>query len=173
MGLTINTGTDLGDVETGGFALLDEARYLFQATDAEMKPAPSSDKHPSLNIKFRVIGAPESELEHFEGVGFNEFFSLAPTALWKLKGWIEAADPEADLTGTEFEIDEFIGKNFVGTVQHREWDGKTYNSIARFEPESNWVSRHEEPADVAEPTPQAATSARPSARPSGNDEIEM
>ena len=80
--------------------------------------------------------------------------SLAPQALWNVKGLFEAMGIDPPDDDEEMEIEEFIGKAFMGNVEHEAYNGRMQSRLVDY-----W------------PTPEdSKTTSKPSSKTTSKDE---
>lgn len=118
---------DLGDVpeDTGKreYKLVPKGKNTLFILDWEK--CTSGSGNPQLEITFG----------NEEGLKFKEWFSLLPTAIWRIAGLAMAVDPEI-LPGTKLKLNKqkLISRRFIGTVKHEKNGDYVNCKITKFEP---------------------------------------
>ena len=69
-------------------------------------------------------------------VKFKEWFSLLPTAIWRISALVMAIDPEVK-PGSKLKWvkSKYIGRRFKGTVKHEKNGQYTNCKVTKFEPD--------------------------------------
>lgn len=97
---------DFSDVSRdGGGTLLTEGQHVLTISDVELKPAKSTDKYPTIWVKYEC-----------DGSHVRDFINLHPNALWKVRIWLEAVTGMEFDGPIQFDEKEFIGKQVLATV---------------------------------------------------------
>jgi hypothetical protein len=142
------TGVEAG----GGGKLLPEGPIQLEVEEVEQLEGEES-KQPYLNFTFTV-----SEGE-YEGTKAWDNMSLQSQALWKLRGFMEAAGLETEDGPMDIDPDELVGLNVMADIVHEEYKGKTKHRVAGYS------TVEDTPAE-----PAAASKKKPSAKK--DEEIE-
>lgn len=117
---------DFTGVEAGGGRLLPEDRYLFEVDNVEEKEGEESGK-AYLELTLKVIENPD-----YDGTKAWDNLSLQPQALWKLRGFMEAAGLETTDGPMDIDPDSFIGCIVECDVIHEDYKGKTKHRISSY-----------------------------------------
>jgi hypothetical protein len=107
------TGVEAG----GGGRLLPEEDFKFEVKEAEIEVGAESKKE-YIKLTLEVV---EGE---FEGTKAWDNLSTQPQALWKLRGFMEAAGLPTEDGVMEIDPDEFVGLIVMGRVIHEDYKGK-------------------------------------------------
>jgi hypothetical protein len=121
-GLSIDfTGVESG----GGGRLLPEGEtFVFEVAEVEQK---TSDNSGADYLSFTLKVA-EGD---YQGAKVWDNMSLQPQALWKLRGFLEAAGFVIDGV-VDLDLNELKGLQVSGTVVHEEYQGKKKNRIDAY-----------------------------------------
>ncbi len=109
----------------GGSRVLEEGPIRFEVDDVTEEM--SQEDKPYLKMVLKV-----DEDGEYKGCKVYDNFSLQPQALWKLRGFMEAAGLETVEGKMEIDPDEFIGCLVVGNIVHEEYKGKTQNRVNEY-----------------------------------------
>jgi len=133
--LTVN----FDGVEAGGAGrLLPEGPIQMEVEEAEIETGESSGKeYVKLTLK-----VPEGE---FEGTKAWDNLSVQPQALWKMRGFMEAAGLETRDEEMEIDPNDFVGCIVMVDIIHEEYQGKTKHRV-------NGYSSIDEPAKDEKPS---------------------
>lgn len=120
----------------GGSRLLPEGPVLLEVIDITQQFGADSGQ-PYLSVEMEAI---EDELKGSKVWGI---LSLAPAALWKLRGFLENIGMETQDSVMNIDLDEIVGQVVVGHIAHEEYKGKTRNRVVGYSP----VDEAEDPKD--------------------------
>lgn len=137
------TGVEAG----GGSTLFPEGPQLFEVDDVTEEEGADSGQ-PYLAFKLKAVDG------KYEGKFAYDNFSLQSQALWKLRGFMEAAGLATEDGEMELDLDEFKGIVVMADVIHEEYKGKPKTRI-------NGYSPAEETEAEPEPTPKAGAKKKP------------
>src|SRR3990167_9240963 len=112
------TGVEAG----GGSVLFPEGPQLFEVDDVTEEEGADSGQ-PYLAF---VLKATDGK---YEGKKAYDNFSLQPQALWKLRGFMEAAGLEVEDGEMEIDIESFKGIVVMADVIHEDYKGKPKTRI--------------------------------------------
>lgn len=115
------TGVEAG---TGG-RLLPERQYNFEVEDVSEEEGESSGE-PYLKMTLAVTEG------DYEGTKAWDNMSLQPQALWKLRGFLEAAGCPTEDGKMNIDPDDLIGLVVEADVVHEEYKGKKKHRIAGY-----------------------------------------
>jgi hypothetical protein len=118
---------DFTGVTAEGGKLLPEEPFKLEVEEVEEKEGEDSGK-PYLEFKFKVV---EGE---FEGTTAYDNMSLQPQALWKLRGFMEAAGVETVDGPMDIDPDELIGLVVTGHIIHEPYKGRDKHRIDSYSP---------------------------------------
>lgn len=113
---------DLSDVETT--TILPEEDYLLEVTEVEQD---EGDKGPYLRWKFEV-----AEGKHKGSKPKDHITSFAENALFNLRGVLEALGVDIPDEPFDIEMDELVGLQCMGTIEHETYQGRKQNKIVDF-----------------------------------------
>lgn len=117
-----------GVTADGGGKLIDEGPQLFELVSVEEKEGQNSGKD-YLEFKLQASGG------EADGTIVYDSMSLQAQALWKLRGFMEAAGIATEDGPMQLDIDgDFIGVMVMGDVIHEEYKGKDKNRIQGYSP---------------------------------------
>ncbi len=117
---------DFTGVEAGGGRLLPEDTYQFEVEEVEEKEGEDSGQ-PYLAFTLKVTEG------DYEGTKAWDNFSLQPQALWKLRGFMEAAGLETTDGPMEIDPEEFVGLIVTGAVIHEDYKGRQKHRIDGYQ----------------------------------------
>lgn len=112
------------DVE-GKRPLVAEGEYTVEVVNVEEKEGQNA---PYLAWEFKVVGG------KFDGAKLYNNTSLAPQALWNLRGTLEALGVDVPDDDEDMELEEFVGKTCGVEVSHEMYDGKKMARITDIHP---------------------------------------
>lgn len=120
---------DFTDVEAGGGGgrLLPEGPVLLELVDIEEKESDAGN--PYLAAEFQV---PEGE--EFAKTKAYDNFSLQPQALWKLRGFLEAAGVETEDGPMDLDLDGILGSVVMADIIHEDYKGKPKHRVNGYSP---------------------------------------
>lgn len=98
------------------FQRASEGEHVCKIATADEKQSQSGND--MIVVAFEVIKGDDKSARVFEN------YPLIDTALWKLKGLLQAIGMKAD-GKVQLDLDRLIGKTCVVGVKHEEYDGKT------------------------------------------------
>lgn len=130
------TGIEAGG--GGGGRLLPEGPIKLELTEIEEKEGEESGK-PYLQLAFEV---PDGE--EFAGTKAWDNMSLQPQALWKLRGFLEAAGVETVDGPMDIDTDELIGVVVTANIIHEDYKGKMKHRIDGYLDDSEGTEEGEE-----------------------------
>jgi len=142
------TGVEAG----GGSVLFPEGPQLFEVDDVTEEEGADSGQ-PYLAFVLKATDGTH------EGKKAYDNFSLQPQALWKLRGFMEAAGLEVEDGEMEIDIDSFKGIVVMADVIHEDYKGKPKTRI-------NGYSAAEDDA----PTPAKGVAKKKPSKPAEDDE---
>lgn len=117
-----------GVTADGGGKLIDEGPQLFELVGVEEKEGSESGKD---YLEFK-LQASEGDAD---GTVVYDNMSLQPQALWKLRGFMEAAGIPTEDGPMQLDIEgDFIGVMVMGDVIHEEYKNKPKNRIQGYSP---------------------------------------
>ena len=93
-----------------------EGRHLCKIVQADEKTSQGGNE--MIVVAFEVIKGESKTARVYEN------YPLLDTALWKLKGLLQAIGMKAD-GKVQLDLDKLIGKTCMVTVKHEEYEGKT------------------------------------------------
>lgn len=117
------TGVEAG----GGSVLFPEGPQLFEVDDVTEEEGADSGQ-PYLAFVLKAVDG------KYEGKKAYDNFSLQPQALWKLRGFMEAAGLEVEDGEMDLDLDEFKGVVVMADVVHEEYKGKPKTRINGYAP---------------------------------------
>ena len=142
----------------GGGRLLPEDVYSFEVMDITEEEGADSGQ-PYLQFEMQVVDG------DFKGTKAWDNFSLQPQALWKLRGFLEAAGQETVEGPMSLDPDDMIGLIVTGEVFHEEYKGKTKHRIGSYIADST--------AADPEPETKPASKLKKKAAPAEDDDPEF
>lgn len=143
------------DVE-GKRPLVAEGEYTVEVVNVEEKEGQNA---PYLSWEFKIVGG------KFDGAKLYNNTSLAPQALWNLRGTLEALGLEVPDDDTDMELEDLIGKTCGVEVGHEMYDGKKMARITDIHP-----AAEEDDDNADDDEPKASTSKRAPADEDEEDE---
>ena len=115
-----------GITADGGGRLIDEGPQLFQLVSVEEKEGNDSGKD-YLEFKLQASGGDA------DGTIVYDNMSLQPQALWKLRGFMEAAGIPTEDGPMQLDIEgDFVDVMVMGDVIHEEYKNKPKNRIQGY-----------------------------------------
>ena len=105
---------DLTGVEN--FLRANEGEHLCRIAEADVKASQSGND--MIVVQFEVTKGDDKGARVFEN------YPLIDTALWKLKGLLQAIGMKAD-GKVQLDLDKLVGKVCIVAVKHEEYEGKT------------------------------------------------
>jgi Protein of unknown function (DUF669) len=117
------TGVEAG----GGGRLLPEEQFKFEVEEVTQETSEDSGKD-YLSFKLKVADG------EYEGTAAYDNMSLQPQALWKLRGFMEAAGMPTEDGPMEIDPEEFTGMIVMGDVIHEDYKGKAKHRINSYSP---------------------------------------
>ena len=108
------------------FLRANEGEHVCKIVSADLKQ--SSGGNDMIVVAFEVTKGDD------KGARVYENYPLVETALWKLKGLLQAIGMKAD-GKVQLDLDKLVGKVCVVNVKHEEYDGKTrarVESVMKF-----------------------------------------
>lgn len=121
---------DFTDVKAGGGGgkLLPEEPFPLEVDEIEEKEGEDSGE-PYLAFKFKVV-----EKGEYEDTVAYDNFSLQPQALWKLRGFMDAAGIETVDGPMDIDPDELVGLVVIGNIVHEAYKGRDKHRIDSYTP---------------------------------------
>lgn len=120
---------DFTGVEAGSAGkLLPEGQTKFEVVDITEEEGQDSGQ-PYLAVTLEVV-----EGEDDAGVKAWDNFSLQPQALWKFRGFLDAAGITTEDGEMAIDPDELIGLVVIGDVVHEQYKEKMKHRIAGYSP---------------------------------------
>lgn len=113
------TGVEAG----GGGRLLPEGPRQFEVEDATIETGADSGKEYVQLVLKSDAG------DEFDGTKAYDNLSTQPQALWKMRGFMEAAGLATEDGVMEIDPEEFVGLVVVGDVIHEDYKGKPKHRI--------------------------------------------
>ena len=98
--------------------------YLRASEGVHVCKIATADEKPSQSGNDMIVVAFEVIKGDDKGARVYENYSLMDTALWKLKGLLQAIGMKAD-GKVQLDLDKLVGKICQVTVKHEEYEGKT------------------------------------------------
>lgn len=112
-----------------------EGDYLFKIKDYEVGKSAKKDDEGKKK-RFCVV-----TLEIVKGPStgeFSELFGLAKNQLWRFRLFLEAAGVKVKSSLNDIRLDKLPGKEFAGTVEDDEYNGKIKSQINDFFPAADF-----------------------------------
>lgn len=109
--------------------LVDPGQYPTEITEMEITPAANKQ---SMNVRFtfRIFVGPNKGVENWANF-FNEKFPQGMSPLFRALGFTPNADGGFSV---KINKDTFVGKQFIGTWQRGDYEGKPCNRIVDYMP---------------------------------------
>lgn len=137
-------GIDFTGVES--FKKASEGEHGCRIASAELKQ--SSGGNDMIVVAYEVIRGED------KGARVYENYPLTDTALWKLKGLLEAIGMKAD-GKVSLDLDRLIGKSVNIVVKHEEYDGKIRARVDEVKKAAvNTAASDDEEEEVEEEAPK-------------------
>lgn len=112
------------DVE-GKRPLAPEGEHLVKVVSVEEREGQNA---PYFAWEYEIVGG-----KH-EGAKLWNNTSLAPQALWNLRGTLEALGIEIPDDDMDLDLDDVVGKTCIVTVEHEKYEGKTQARVVDILP---------------------------------------
>jgi len=134
---------DFTGVESGGGVVLPEGPIQLEVSDISQEVGQDSGA-AYLAFEFTVSEG------QYEGKKVWDNMSLSPKALWKLRGFLEAAEFEVEGGIQDIDLDELIGLNVTAEISHEMYQGKKKNRVTNYINSSAEAEAEEEVEEEAE-----------------------
>lgn len=102
-----------------------EGNYAFKIVGAELGESNSGNEQ-------WIVSCECTEDGQFEGAKQKIYFSLEPQALWKLAQLMDAIGVDVPDDDAELDPDDFVDKEFIGSVEENEYRGETNFRVQKF-----------------------------------------
>lgn len=142
------------------FLRASEGEHIVKIAAADVKQ--SQGGNDMIVVQYEVIKGNDKGARVFEN------YPLVETALWKLKGLLQAIGMKAD-GKVQIDLDRMIGKTCIINVFHEEYEGKTrakVESVKRFA--ADVEEDAEDVEDEEEEQPKKSEKTKPSKKPAMN-----
>lgn len=156
---------DFTGVSAGGGRVLPEDRYTFEVLDVSLE---TSDNSGSDYLAFEL----EVVEGEFQGTKAWDNMSLQPQALWKLRGFMEAAGLETEDGPMDIDPTDFVGVAVDADVIHEEYKGKTKHRVDTYYPVDGEGETESEEETEAEEEPARKRRKKAEPEPEGDEDEE-
>lgn len=152
-------GLDFTGVES--FKRASEGEHVCKIVSADMKQ--SQGGNDMIVVAYEVIRGEDKTARVYEN------YPLVDTALWKLKGMLQALGMKAD-GKISLDLDKLIGKILTVVVKHEEYDGKIRARVEEVKKFSTATTDEEDEEDEVEEKPAKKASKKPIMSPPVEEE---
>lgn len=132
------------DVE-GKRPLVAEGEYSVEVANVEEREGQNA---PYLAWEFKVVGG------KFDGAKLYHNTSLAPQALWNLRGLLEAVGVDVPDDDVDMDLEDFVGKTCGVVIEHETYEGKKQARITDIHP----APEGDDDGDTDDEEPKASAS---------------
>ena len=146
------------DVE-GKRPLVAEGEYNVEVVAVEEREGQNA---PYLAWELKVVGG------KFDGAKLYHNTSLAPQALWNLRGLLEAIGVDVPDDDTDMDTDDFLGKTCGVVIEHETYEGKKQARITDIHP----AAEGDDDGDSDDDEPKASASKSRKKRDEDDEEDE-